>query len=77
MDGIGINSNGIRFENHSCDPNMEHIQEVFHHDTDVYFVKSFVNSITDIPADSDLTWDYKWKVTLDKSLTICNCGSEF
>lgn len=44
------------------DPSIELIQEFFHHDTEVYCNTDSLTAITDIPADSEMTSDYKWKL---------------
>jgi len=47
-----------RFINHSCDPNLQvHTASFNHADTDVYELAFFAKS--DIPAGTELTFDYK------------------
>lgn len=58
-----------RFINHSCEPNCT---------IDIWTVAGQLRvgifTLCDITADSELSFDYQWALSLNRTPTPCNCG---
>jgi hypothetical protein len=66
----GASGNPSRFINHSCDPNCETQKW---HSRGLPVMGLFAKR--DIPAGTELTFDYRWEPIGDKQL-VCRCGAK-
>jgi len=65
-----------RFFNHSCEPNMAK-QVVFVDSQDVRVPKVAFFALWDIPAKTELTYDYNYQIgSVEGKSLACNCGAE-
>lgn len=59
-----------RFINHSCEPNCQmerwKVKGV---------LRAAVVALKDIPADTELTFDYQWERQRGRASTVCHCGT--
>jgi len=71
-----INGNVGRYFNHSCDPNI-FVQNVFIDTHDLRFPWVAYFSLSNIPAGTELAWDYNYTVgCVENKILQCHCGAK-